>query len=72
MYLYYKGNIDLDFILAYFLRSFDIRLVLFRYRNFFFMKFKEFIEKYKDYYLVDGIMYLSFIIVVIILFVFFY
>jgi preprotein translocase subunit SecY len=72
MYLYHKGNIDLDFILAYFLCSFDIRLVLFRYRNFFFMKFKEFIEKYKDYYLVDGIMYLSFIIVVIILFVFFY
>ena len=35
------------------------------------MKFNEIIEKYKDYYLIDGLMYLSFIIVLIILFVFF-
>jgi hypothetical protein len=34
------------------------------------MKFKEFVDKYKDYYLVDGLMYLSFIIMIILMFVF--
>ncbi|SFP74717.1 hypothetical protein SAMN04515674_105231 [Pseudarcicella hirudinis] len=35
------------------------------------MKFREFIEKYKDYYIVDGLMYLSFILVLILMFIFF-
>lgn len=35
------------------------------------MNFKDFYEKYKDYYLVDGMMYLSFIIMIILMFIFF-
>lgn len=35
------------------------------------MKFSEIIEKYKDYYIIDGLMYFSFVVVLIILFVFF-
>lgn len=35
------------------------------------MKFKEFLEKYKDYYIVDGLMYLSFIVMLLIMFIFF-
>jgi hypothetical protein len=35
------------------------------------MKLKDYLEKYKDYYLVDGLMYLSFVLVLIILFIFF-
>ena len=35
------------------------------------MRLKHYFEKYKDYYLVDGLMYLSFVIVLLILFIFF-
>jgi hypothetical protein len=35
------------------------------------MKWNDFFDKYKDYYLVDGLMYLSFIIVLALLFIFF-
>lgn len=34
------------------------------------MTFKEFVEKYKDYYLVDGLMYLTFIVAIVIMFIF--
>jgi hypothetical protein len=35
------------------------------------MKWNDLFDKYKDYYLVDGLMYLSFIIVLALLFIFF-
>ena len=34
-------------------------------------KLKDYFEKYKDYYLIDGLMYLSFILVLLFLFIFF-
>lgn len=35
------------------------------------MKLKDYFNKYKDYYLIDGLMYLAFILVLIFLFIFF-